>query len=75
MNNTEKLLRAFIEASGYEVEEIVTTSVFGSAEVPTKEEFISGMCGPTIVEAIDYRVTKRIVKGVDMRKEFPNEKI
>ena len=40
MNNTEKILRAFIEASGFEVEEIrrksgstVTQGMFGPYEV------------------------------------------
>jgi hypothetical protein len=58
MNSTDKLLRAFIEASGYEVEEVITRSVFFSAEVPTKDEFINGMGGNTIIDVTDYKVTK-----------------
>lgn len=56
MNNTDKLLRAFIEASGYEIEEITTRKILVSAEPPTRDEFINGS---TVIETIDYKVTKR----------------
>lgn len=50
MNNTDKLLRAFIEASGFEIQEI-------------KEEFYKGEfkgLGTEIHErVIDYKVTKK----------------
>ena len=32
MNNTDKLLRAFIEASGFDIEELVDTMAFRSEE-------------------------------------------
>ncbi len=65
MNNTDKLLRAFIEASGYEVEEVTTECTTDEANV-----FLLDKNYKT-----DYKVTKRIAMGVDMRKEFPDENI
>ena len=58
MNNTGKLLRAFIEASGYEVEEV-------------KREALAGE-GPDVFildknYIIDYKVTRR---EVDMESFF-----
>ena len=51
MNNTDKLLRAFIEASGYEVEEVSNG----------KPELVKAFWDrPAIIkEGIDYKVTKR----------------
>lgn len=47
MNNTEKLLRAFIEASGYEAEE--TPIIFKSVTD-----------GSVVQTGIDYKVTKKV---------------
>ncbi len=47
MNNTDKLLRAFIEASGYEIEEVKA------------KETSSIMCGGNTYSNIDYKVTKK----------------
>ena len=52
MNNTDKLLRAFIEASGFEVKEVsreVTSRGCGSGGFWHKEELVVD----------DYRVTKK----------------
>lgn len=57
MNNTDRLLRAFIEASGYEIEEIPKTD--------TVIDFKGGIDWlgyyPTskTVTTIDYKVTKK----------------
>jgi len=51
MDNTEKLLRAFIKAQGYEIEETVTYDLFHT-----------GIGNPEIIdkiEIIDYKVTKK----------------
>ncbi len=51
MNNTEKLLRAFIEASGYEVEEVlVNPRPLVCNDKPTNR---------MTYDYIDYKVTKR----------------
>ena len=52
MDNTEKLLRAFIEASGYEIEEIFKN--------PQVENMIPEMGGPSCWKLLpdDYKVTK-----------------
>jgi len=47
MNNTDKLLRAFISASGFEIEETETTAT----------ETIKGVLWGT--KTIDYKVTKK----------------
>jgi len=52
MNNTEKLLRAFIEASGFEVEEaLVNSRPLLCNDKPT---------GKMAYDYIDYKVTKKI---------------
>lgn len=48
MSNTDKLLRAFIEASGFSIE-----------EVTTKEAILSLTMGLDTVDGIDYKVTKK----------------
>ena len=55
MTNCEKLLRAFIEAQGYEVEKYET------GEYETGEFGISpsGRCGFERIPTIDYKVTKK----------------
>tara|TARA_R110000850_G_C9746972_1_gene445014 strand:+ start:200 stop:583 length:384 start_codon:yes stop_codon:yes gene_type:complete len=58
MNNTDKLLRAFIEASGYEIEEVVT--ILDGQTVTEK----GVTYGNQTVTSIDYKVTKKSsVKG------------
>ncbi len=60
MDNTEKLLRAFIDASGYDVEKIKTTHppVFSVMNAL----FLNRTSRPAIT--IDYKVTKRISGGI-----------
>lgn len=57
MNNTDKLLRAFIEASGYEIEDIKST-------VAPKFSLIKALITDRYnqqlpVTTIDYKVTKK----------------
>jgi hypothetical protein len=60
-NNTDKLLRAFIEASGYEVEEIKSTSNFyGTGYVNKDGSLKEGAIPAGKVESIDYKVTKKM---------------
>ena len=55
MNNTDKLLRAFIEASGYEIEEVGG----GVSPARRKELEDNNMLFTLAVEdVIDYKVTK-----------------
>ena len=56
MNNTDKLLRAFIEASGFEIEEVVntTTAVTASAGI----DILGVWPGSIDVTTVDYKVTK-----------------
>ena len=54
MNNTDKLLRAFIEASGYEIEETVT--ILDGQTVTEK----GVTYGNQTVTSIDYKVTKKV---------------
>tara|TARA_R100000951_G_scaffold112182_1_gene112184 strand:+ start:5930 stop:6211 length:282 start_codon:yes stop_codon:yes gene_type:complete len=58
MNNTEKLLRAFIEASGYEVEEVQSVE-----SAPCNGGFCAGG------DIIDYKVTKGTSKYSDGIRE------
>lgn len=50
MTNTDKLLRAFIEASGYEIEEIESVD-----SIPCNGGFRAGG------DIIDYKVTKKSI--------------
>ena len=52
MNNTDKLLRAFIEASGYEIKEVVVDKVIPDLSRVERSTL-------TIKDVIDYKVTKR----------------
>jgi len=66
MDNTDKLLRAFIDASGYTIEEV---------EIPLQEIKCKGMLTLTPVDgavSIDYKVTK---KGIDDFIEYINDAI
>ena len=58
MNSTERLLRAFIEASGYEIKAITNTRIVGgisSVGSWNREEVVT----------IDYKVTKKDVEEYD----------
>ncbi len=65
MNNTDKLLRAFIEASGYEIKRVAaghsTCDCFNSN--PAHHTFLHGCfkCHGTGIAQVtyDYKVTKR----------------
>jgi hypothetical protein len=59
MNNTEKLLRAFIEASGYEVDEVDTSVKFYKADDIDRDGDPYVDAVPTVVSSIDYKVTKK----------------
>ena len=59
MNNTDKLLRAFIEASGFDVEEVITKQELISPESPIFNRTI---------ETIDYKVTKKRSGGIKCTK-------
>jgi hypothetical protein len=65
MNNTEKLLRAFIKASGYEIERLRTGDVRCDCykSNPSSQSFLSGChkCQGTGVThgLYDYKLTKR----------------
>ena len=50
MNNTDKLLRAFIEASGYEIETKVTSQELHNPHNSNVE----------IITSTDYKVTKKV---------------
>ena len=65
MNNTEKLLRAFIEASGYEIESTLSTKGWES-ETPGGE-ILKGS-----FDTIDYKVTKKD-KSNKTDKEYLSE--
>lgn len=58
MNNTEKLLRAFIEASGYDVKEDNKTFVNGELW-GVKYSFIPTTIDDVVTHSTDYKVTKR----------------
>lgn len=60
MNNTEKLLRAFIEASGYYVEEVTETNKIYLAEsLGSKGAPLANMLPEHIIKTTDYKVTKK----------------
>ena len=60
MNNTDKLLRAFIEASGFDVEEVETTKDFYSPQwINTDGSLMDGAVPMGTVKDIDYKVTKK----------------
>ncbi len=56
MNNTDKLLRAFIEASGFEIEEVATTITKERKEFLESENMLLTLA---IESAVDYKVTKK----------------
>jgi hypothetical protein len=57
MSNTEKLLRALIDALGYEVEEVETKrSIVRLSELDTTPY-------PDFILTTDYKVTKKITKS------------
>ena len=73
MNNTEKLLRAFIDASGYDVEEITKTSrMYLPPDVIMADAVSSFGARPkeTIINT-SYKVTKK--EGVDADKGIEQE--
>ena len=58
MNNTDKLLRAFIEASGFEIEEVSNTYISGikyGGDAP----LIPFTPMDKVTTSIDYKVTKK----------------
>ena len=59
MNNTDKLLRAFIEASGYEIEEADTSVKLYKIDDVDLEGDPYDNAMPTVISSIDYKVTKR----------------
>ena len=62
MNNTDKLLRAFIEASGYEIEEVslAKTKVPKGADIDTAQVIRISGDGLYYTSGIDYKLTKKI---------------
>ena len=64
-SNTDKLLRAFIEASGYEVKE--TGGVSYAREQELKGN--NGLFTLAIEGVIDYKVTKQECKATKLLKE------
>ena len=62
-DNTDKLLRAFIEASGYEIEEVESSSSFYGAGCINEDGTLKEGALPLgTVKSIDYKVSK--AKGV-----------
>jgi len=64
MNNTDKLLRAFIEASGYEVEEVKGRLTDSEKNKVKMDAAYLGMKSPcdeflSMPTGIDYKVTKK----------------
>lgn len=71
MNNTDKLLRAFIEASGFDIEEVETTKDFYSPQwINTDGSLMDGAVPMGTVKDIDYKVTK---KGIDWEYKEPKK--
>lgn len=66
MNNTEKLLRAFIDASGYEVEETHTSlDDFAISDWNNKWRNANAISIPSKpVATIDYKVTKKALPPI-----------
>jgi hypothetical protein len=59
MNNCEKLLRAFIEAQGYEVEDTITRSEFYATVDINSDGRPSAGSIPGFVSISNYKVTKK----------------
>ena len=58
MNNTDKLLRAFIEAQGFEIEEVINKrALVKVGELDTTPY-------PDYITTIDYKVTKKADDGI-----------
>jgi hypothetical protein len=56
MNNTEKLLRAYIEAQGFDVKEVTKSFVMKDMGRPEADAMF------TSTQVVDYKVTKKKVK-------------
>lgn len=60
MNNTDKLLRAFIDASGYEIEEVTTTQkMFRMENINGDGVPKANKLPECTINNIDYKITKR----------------
>lgn len=59
MDNTEKLLRAFIEVSGYEIETIESEkTLYDVRDLDCNQDPFEGVVGHTL-KYVDYKVTKK----------------
>ena len=59
-NNTGKLLRAFIDASGYEVEESKDIKrIYRSVDIMDNGEIRENAMPETIIKNTDYKVTRK----------------
>lgn len=63
MNNTDKLLRAFIEASGYEIETTEDIKrLYHRDDIMANGEPKENAMPETIIKTTDYKVTKKKIK-------------
>lgn len=69
MNNTEKLLRAFIEASGYEIEEVHTKTYGHPRSLTGAEKGFGGVTvelefqGDGLYKEVTRNVDYKVIKG------------
>jgi len=69
----EKKLDALIDALGFDVKSSAARVSCSCINRTNQGCQACGYLGFSIVT--DYKLTKRVARGVDMRKEFPNENI
>lgn len=78
MNNTDKLLRAFIEASGYEVKDVHTKTYGHPRELKHSERMFGGMSAELefqgngmykeVTRRLDYKITKKASSYIKCNK-------
>lgn len=66
MDNTEKLLRAFIEASGYDIKEDRYTIINGVRVEDNGNPMITVDAGDRVTAGFDYIVTKKEEKFIEV---------
>ncbi len=77
MNNTDKLLRAFIDALGYEIEEVnlARTRVPKGTDIDTAQVIRISGDGLYYTGGIDYKVTKKDVGSIPVDVRIIKEAI
>jgi len=69
MNNTDKLLRVFIEASGFDVESIEDIKrYYRHDDVTASGEPKENAMPESIIKTVDYKVTKKRSGGIKCTK-------